>query len=196
MQDKVSDWLIVWMRFKEGDLNAFQQIYDGFLPNLFAYGKKLAPGFVLLDDCIQELFLEIYTRRKNLSTPENLEYYLLKSIRRIIFHKIKKENRFINLEKENLTKSFLFELELGNYENEDFQEEKIELVKSAMSELNAGQREILYLKFYNNLSYIEIGEILGVRPDSAKKQMYRIIERLRGDLSRHILNLFSVCFRT
>lgn len=196
MQDNVKGWLTVWMRFKEGDLNAFQQIYDGFFPNLFAYGKKLAPGFELLDDCIQELFLEIYTHRKNLSTPENLEYYLLKSIRRIIFHKIKKENRFINLEKENLTKSFLFELELENYENEDFQEEKIELVKSAMSELNAGQREILYLKFYNNLSYIEIGEILGVRPDSAKKQMYRIIERLRGDLSSQILNLFSVCFRT
>lgn len=106
MQDNVKGWLTVWMRFKEGDLNAFQQIYDGFFPNLFAYGKKLAPGFELLDDCIQELFLEIYTHRKNLSTPENLEYYLLKSIRRIIFHKIKKENRFINLEKENLTNHF------------------------------------------------------------------------------------------
>jgi RNA polymerase sigma factor (sigma-70 family) len=195
MQDKVKDWSAVWIRFKEGDLNAFQQIYDGFLPNLFAYGKKLAPGFELLDDCIQELFLELYTHRKNLSIPENLEYYLLKSIRRIIFHKIKKENRFINLE-ENLTKSFLFELELDNYANEDFKEDKIDLVKSALSELPTSQREILYLKFYNNLSYIEIGDLLGVRPDSAKKQIYRIIERLRTDLSSQILNLFSVCFRT
>lgn len=183
------------MRFKEGDLNAFQQIYDGFLPNLYAYGKKLAPGFELLDDCIQELFLELYTHRKNLSTPENLEYYLLKSIRRIVFHKIKKENRFINLE-DSLTKSFLFELELDNYTNEDFKEEKIDLVKSALSELTTNQREILYLKFYNNLNYNEIGDLLGVRPDSAKKQIYRIIERLRTDLSGQILNLFAVCFRT
>jgi len=196
MQANTKDWSAVWMRFKEGDLNAFQLIYDGFLPNLYSYGSKLAPGFELLDDCIQELFLELYTHRKNLNTPDNLEYYLLKSIRRIIFHKINKENRFINLEKENLTKSFLFELELDNYENEDFQEEKLELVKFALSELNTSQREILYLKFYNNLSYIEIGEILGVRPDSAKKQIYRIIERLRSDLSSRILNLFSVCFRT
>lgn len=196
MQANTKDWSAVWMRFKEGDLNAFQLIYDGFLPNLYSYGSKLAPGFELLDDCIQELFLELYTHRKNLNTPDNLEYYLLKSIRRIIFHKINKENRFINLEKENLTKSFLFELELDNYENEDFQEEKLELVKFALSELNTSQREILYLKFYNNLSYIEIGEILGVRPDSAKKQIYRIIERLRSDLSSRILNLFAVCFRT
>jgi RNA polymerase sigma factor (sigma-70 family) len=140
------------------------------------------------------LFLEIYTHRKNLKNPENLEFYLLTALRRIIFHKIKKENRFTNLEG-NLTKAFLFELELDNYENEDFKEERIKVVKDALAELNTSQREILYLKFYNNLSYIEIGELLGVRPDSAKKQVYRIIEHLRIDLANRILNLFSICFR-
>ncbi len=189
------DWSVVWIRFKGGDLNAFQSIYDGFLQNLYAYGAKLAPGFELLDDCIQELFLEIYTHRQNLKDPENLEFYLLTALRRIIFHKLKKEKRFINLE-ENLTKSFLFEMEMDNYENEDFKLEKIEVVKSALTELNSSQREILYLKFYNNLSYNEIGELLGVRPDSAKKQVYRIIERLRSDLTNKILNLFAICFRT
>ena len=63
MHTKSRDWTSVWMRFKEGDLNAFQEIYDGFLPNLHAYGAKLAPGFELLDDCIQELFLELYGRK-------------------------------------------------------------------------------------------------------------------------------------
>lgn len=195
MQANLNDWTAVWLRFKDGDLNAFQEIYDGFISNLHAYGAKLAPGFELLDDCIQELFLELYTHRKNLNTPENLEFYLLKSLRRIVFHKIKKENRFINLE-ENLTKSFLFDLELDNYENDNFLQEKIDVVKSALAELTTSQREILYLKFYNNLNYNEIGDLLGVRPDSAKKQVYRIIERLRTDLSTRILSLFSVCFTT
>lgn len=194
MKKRSEDWSVIWKRFKEGDLNAFQLIYDGFLSNLYAYGTKLAPGFDLLDDCIQELFLDIYTHRKNLKNPENLEFYLLTALRRIIFHKIKKENRFTNLEG-NLTKAFLFELELDNYENEDFKEERIKVVKNALAELNTSQREILYLKFYNNLSYIEIGELLGVRPDSAKKQVYRIIEHLRIDLANRILNLFSICFR-
>lgn len=195
MQVETQDWSAIWIRFKAGDLNAFQAIYDGFISNLYAYGAKLAPGFELLDDCIQELFLELYTHRKNLNNPDNLEFYLLKALRRIIFHRIKKENRFINLE-ENLTKSFLFELELDNNENEDIRHDKIEVIKSALAELNTSQREILYLKFYNNLSYLEIGEILGVRPDSAKKQVYRIIERLRNDLATRILNLLSLCFRT
>lgn len=189
------DWTVIWRRFKEGDLNAFQLIYDGFLPDLYAYGAKLAPGFELLDDCVQELFLELYTHRQNLNTPDNLRFYLLKALRRIVFHKIKKENRFINLE-ENLTKSFLFELELENYENEEINYEKMEVVKSALAELSTAQREILYLKFYNNLSYSEIGDLLGVKPDSAKKQIYRIVERLRGSLSNRILSLFTMCFRT
>lgn len=195
MRANKEEWSVVWIRFKEGDLNAFQLIYDGFFQNLYAYGTKLAPGLDIVDDCIQELFLELYTHRNNLKNPDNLEFYLLTALRRIIFHKIKKENRFINLE-ENLSKSFLFELEMEDYENEDFKQEKIDVIKSALAELNTSQREVLYLKFYNNLSYIEIGELLGIRPDSAKKQVYRIIEKLRLDLTSRILNLFAICFRT
>lgn len=191
---KREDWTVVWTRFKEGDLNAFQMIYDGFFQNLYAYGSKLAPGQNVVDDCIQELFLELYTHRNNLKTPQNLEFYLLTALRRIIFHKIRKENRFKNLEDDQL-RSFLFELEKDDYENEDFKQAKIDVVKSALSELNASQREMLYLKFYNDLSYVEIGELLGIRPDSAKKQVYRIIERLRSDLSSQIFNFLSVCFK-
>lgn len=191
---KREDWTVVWTRFKEGDLNAFQMIYDGFFQNLYAYGSKLAPGQNVVDDCIQELFLELYTHRNNLKTPQNLEFYLLTALRRIIFHKIRKENRFKNLEDDQL-RSFLFELEKDDYENEDFKQAKIDVVKSALSELNASQREMLYLKFYNDLSYAEIGELLGIRPDSAKKQVYRIIERLRSDLSSQIFNFLSVCFK-
>lgn len=191
---KREDWAVVWTRFKEGDLNAFQMIYDGFFQNLYAYGSKLAPGQNVVDDCIQELFLELYTHRNNLKTPQNLEFYLLTALRRIIFHKIRKENRFKNLEDDQL-RSFLFELEKDDYENEDFKQAKIDVVKSALSELNTSQREMLYLKFYNDLSYAEIGELLGIRPDSAKKQVYRIIERLRSDLSSQIFNFLSVCFK-
>lgn len=191
---KREDWTVVWTRFKEGDLNAFQMIYDGFFQNLYAYGSKLAPGQNVVDDCIQELFLELYTHRNNLKTPQNLEFYLLTALRRIIFHKIRKENRFKNLEDDQL-RSFLFELEKDDYENEDFKQAKIDVVKSALSELNTSQREMLYLKFYNDLSYAEIGELLGIRPDSAKKQVYRIIERLRSDLSSQIFNFLSVCFK-
>lgn len=194
MNSKSKNWSEVWTKFKEGDLNAFQDIYDGFLPNLFAYGSKLAPGFELLDDCIQELFLEIYTHRKNLKNPDNLEYYLLTALRRIIFRRIKKENRFIQFQ-ENVTQSFLFSIELENYENEDFRQEKIHSVKMALSGLSASQREIVYLKFYGNLSYQEIGAMLGIRPDSAKKQVYRIIEKLREELGTRMMVFLSMCFR-
>lgn len=195
MQTATKNWESEWKKFKEGDLNAFQTIYDSFLPNLYAYGVKLAPGFELLDDCIQELFLDLYTHRKNLTIPENLEFYLLKSLRYIIFHKIKKENRYTNIE-EKLTKSFLFNLETEDYESDSIIQDKLELIRSALSELNSTQREILYLKFYNNMNYSEIAEILGVKPDSAKKQVYRVVERLREVLSARFLNLFCLCFRT
>jgi len=49
----------------------------------------------------------------------------------------------------------------------------------SLEELSPQAREIIYLKFYGDLSYQEIGEMPGMKPDSAKKQVYRTVSSLR-----------------
>ncbi|MDD3945874.1 MAG: hypothetical protein PHS38_14355 [Bacteroidales bacterium] len=53
------DWPEVWKEFREGDMEAFQKIYNGFLEKLYAYGSKLTSNFAVVEDSIQELFLAI-----------------------------------------------------------------------------------------------------------------------------------------
>ena len=186
-----NDWQDAWTRFKKGDMEAFRQIYDAFLANLYSYGIKLTDNTAIVEDSIQEMFLEMYTHRKNLSETSTLEYYLLKVLRRTIFHKLRKESRYQPMEEHSFNINFEIETNMPD----DIREEKIALVKKSLSDLGPQNQEILYLKFYRGLTYQQIGELLGVKPDSAKKQVYRIISGLREVLGNQLLELFIMCFR-
>ena len=188
-------WQDVWNEFKKGDMEAFRQIYNAFLSNLYSYGSKLTNNTLVVEDSIQEMFLDLYTHRKNLSETDNLEYYLLKVLRRTIFHKLKQENRFQSLEDHKL-ETFNIDFEIERNMPDDIQEEKITLIKDSLSTMEPQNREILYLKFYRELSYNQISELLGIKPDSAKKQVYRIVSKLREVLGNQLLELFILCFRT
>lgn len=192
---KENVWQDVWNEFKKGDMEAFRQIYNAFLSNLYSYGSKLTNNTLVVEDSIQEMFLDLYTHRKNLSETDNLEYYLLKVLRRTIFHKLKQENRFQSLE-DYKPETFNIDFEIERNMPDDIQEEKITLIKDSLSAMEPQNKEILYLKFYRELSYNQISELLGIKPDSAKKQVYRIVSKLREVLGNQLLELFILCFRT
>ena len=133
---------------------AFRQIYNAFLGNLYSYGSKLTANTLVVEDSIQEMFLDMYTHRKNLSETDNLEYYLLKVLRRTIFHKLKQENRYQSIEDQN-TDRFNINFEIEANMPDDIQEEKIKLIKDSLSAMDSQNKEILYLKFYRGLSYLQ-----------------------------------------
>ena len=81
-------WQVIWERFKAGDRNAFETIYNEFIDVLYAYGAKITPNKNLLEDSIQDLFIDIYRYGSKLRKPEYLEFYLFKSLKRIIIKKI------------------------------------------------------------------------------------------------------------
>jgi len=188
--DKSADWKIYWQAFRKGDMNAFHRIYVSFFDRLYAYGSKLINDNALLEDCIHELFLQLYTKRDNLSETENLEYYLLKTLKFIIYQRNRKRSKLVLSglnERSSEPSGFVFVQEQKTEE----EAEDDDKLKHIMQALSSSQRELLYLKFHQNLSYKEIGQILGVQPDSAKKQVYRIVARLKKMNLEILLLLFS-----
>ena len=62
-------------------------------------------------------------------------------------------------------------------------DEKIELIKKnvelLLNKLTPNQREVVYLKYMNGLQHSEIAEVLNINEESARKLLYRAMERLR-----------------
>ncbi|WP_423128288.1 RNA polymerase sigma factor [Gaoshiqia sp. Z1-71] len=191
---KHTDWSVAWSRFKDGDMDCFQQIYNQFFDRLFQYGCKLTGNTELVEDSIQELFLTVYTNRNKLSDTDSVEFYLLKALKFTIYGKLRKEKRLVFDRGES--GDFKLEFMLETEEPEDLEQEKIDLILKSLNDLSPASREIIYLKFYSNLNYQQIGEMLGIKPESAKKQVYRIVTSLRAVLKDSPLELLMICFRT
>ena len=188
-----SEWPHEWKRFKDGDQKSFHNIYDYFFDRLYWYGIKICPDAELVEDAIQELFLKLYTNRENLSDTAQVEFYLLKSIRLTIYQKLRYRNR---LEDRSIPiDSFKLELAADSEDVDSDLNSRIEMMQKSIDSLSPAAQEILYLKFYSGLDYRQIGDLLGVQPDSAKKQVYRVISRLKEIMADKFMELFSICFR-
>ena len=183
-------WQIIWDKFKAGDKNAFATIYNEFVDVLFDYGAKICLDKALVEDAIQDLFIDIYKYNIRLSHPEYLEFYLFKSLKRIIFRKLKEKRKFDlvdgSLEKFNL--KFFIEEESQN----DDLEGLINLLQLEIKNLDPQKRELIFLKFNSGLTSAEIGELLNLKPETVKKQIQRLVKNLRKKISETVL-FFILC---
>jgi len=190
-----NQWVDVWRRFRLGDRFAFSEIYEEFADVLFAYGIKITSDRELVKDCIQDLFYNIYRYNIKLQQPEYLEFYLFRSLKNDLIRKIKNKNQQSSLNDENVV---LFDLKfLAEHENHEHESDelRIEALRKILETISPQKREMLFLKFSTGLNYAEIGEIVGMKADAVKKQVYRTLDDLRDRFGDKLLSLFTILIR-
>lgn len=178
-----------------GDRFAFSEIYQEFADVLFSYGCKITNDRELVKDCIQDLFYNIYRYNVKLQRPEYLEFYLFRSLKNDIIRKIKKSSTQTSLTEESTSQfdlKFQVEQDLSDFESDEI---RINELRKILQTIDPQKREILFLKFSTGLNYSEIGEIVGMKPDAVKKQVYRTLESIRNRFGDKLLALFSIFFR-
>jgi len=176
-------WQLIWEKFRAGDRQAFESIYNEYIDVLYSYGSRFTSDKSIISDAIQDLFINIYKYSKTLHTPESLEYYLIKTLKNILIRKLCDNHRYSHPEKLPEQFNLKFPLEQSDIE---VKEENLGLLQKELLSLDAGKRELLFLKFNSGLTYNEIGQLLGIKPDTVKKQVYRILGYLRGRLGKKI----------
>ncbi|NCB07184.1 MAG: sigma-70 family RNA polymerase sigma factor [Bacteroidia bacterium] len=186
-------WQIIWDKFKSGDQKAFEIIYNEYVDVLYAYGSKITSDKSLVEDSIQDLFIDIYTYNIGLRKPESLEFYFFKTLKRIIIRKIKEKNRFSY--PEHLLEQFDLCFHFEKEEKEPL-EEQLLLLQKELQQLDSKKRELIFLKFNSGLTYVEIGKLLELKPDTVKKQVARLLQFIRKNLGEEYLELFVLCFKT
>jgi len=181
---------IYWEKFQSGDNKAFTELYNNHLEVLFAYGMKLCSNKEVVQDSIQDVFIEIYKQRKRLSRPNNLRYYLIRSVKHEIFKKLKSERKFTDSE-ESTASTFSTEYGIeSKIIDKEISNDKIRLMSKALIDLSDKQQEILYLRFTLELSYLEVSKMVNIDHNSVRKQVYRILKKLRkGEIVKNYKDL-------
>lgn len=64
--------------FRTGDRMAFARLYKDNIHHLIRYGYKITSNRNLIQDCTQDLFVELWENREHLGDIRSLRFYLLK----------------------------------------------------------------------------------------------------------------------
>ena len=168
---------LYWSAFKEGDLEAYSSLYNLYYRPLNNYGFKFTRDASTIEDSIQDLFVRLWKNRKNLGYPFSIRHYLYKSMRNILFRKIKTESRFFDLTKDDESIPFV-----TSYDHQLIQDEEEnrlqQMIKEVLLKLSPRQQEIIYFRFYDGLSYEEIADIMNISVNSAYKLLYKALEAI------------------
>jgi RNA polymerase sigma factor (sigma-70 family) len=175
----------LWELFKSGDKNAFHTIYESHADALYNYGMNFSGDNILVRECIQDLFVEIWNRKDYLGRTDNIRYYLLKSLRRRIFAGTREQKKWLF---DGYGEKFSIisllnrrSLEIFN-ENEYSGSDIRKKLSSAIEILPLRQKEALFQIYFEKLSYEEAASVMDVNIKTVYNLVWRGIEKLRRDL--------------
>ena len=181
MDTKQEQHVRLWAAFKGGDWDAYTSLYHAYFRLLNNYGYKFTRDINLIEDVIHDLFVNLWTNRENLGNPTSIKNYLYKSVRNMLFRKIRNQMRFSDLVESD--EHFPFEVSFDHQLIVNEEQKKIqETLKVVLGQLPPRQREIIYLRFYDGLSYDEIADIMGINVSSTYKLLYKALENLQRNL--------------
>ncbi|HYC84796.1 MAG TPA: sigma-70 family RNA polymerase sigma factor [Chryseosolibacter sp.] len=170
-----------WSAFKAGDKQAFSRIYHHHVTALLKYGYKIHHNRSLVEDCVQDLFIELWRTRTKLGDITSVKFYLFQAVRYKILRKITEESRveLLSLEKADGLSLLHVENDLVEF---DLQSRQMSHLKDSINSLPARQKEAINLRFYNNFSNEEVAQIMGVNYKSACRFIYMAIKKLKINL--------------
>ena len=167
----------LWHAFQHGDTKAYSELYSQFASPLYSYGMKFTNDVTLVEDSIHDLFCTLWVSRERLSQPSSIKNYLYKSLRNGIYKKLNKTTLLVD-DDQSLDFHFEFAIDDKLVQNEHLLLIKKQ-VERAMEKLTPRQREIIYYRFYQDLGFDEIADIMNMQVRATYKLTARALDTLR-----------------
>ena len=154
------------------DEQAFRELYDRFADRVFRYALTLLRNRHLAEEVVQEAMIAVWMNAFRFEGRSKVSTWLFGIARNKALDLIRREKRGdrqpdVSLSTPDPAPALRRE----------------KLVGRAMSELPEGQREVVFLTFYEGLSYAEISHVLGIPAGTVKSRMYHAKRRLAEALT-------------
>ena len=186
----------LWNDFRNGDKSAYAYIYVRFFPILYNYGCRICKDKGMVQDCIQDLFVELSNPQSNLSATTSIRFYLYRCIRRKISLRVSKLHRhrtepLDSCVGETYEGAAILPIEFQQIELESAAEKRLEILK-ALQFLTKKQRRVIQLRFYEDMSYKEISAKMSVNINTVYNLLSMATASLRSVIKRFPLLLLML----
>jgi RNA polymerase sigma factor (sigma-70 family) len=184
----------LWQHFKSGDMASFHLVYKLHANTLFRYGMSINLDEDFVQDCIHDVFVEVWTKRERLGDTDSIKFYLIRSLKNRMIQQLENRNRlfydFPTHHSDALLSTPSFETDLVESQAES---EQLEKLNHFIKKLSVRQQEAIRLRYYEGFDYKQVAELLEISQQSAYNLIFRAVEELRRYL---LLAFFMVLFLT
>ncbi len=174
----------LWSALQQGSKRAFETLYQTHANALLAYGLKITAQQEIIDDALQDVFIHIWQKREQLPAVENIRAYLLKSLRNRVIRILESRNLNENGIQPNQAVQESFEQQLIL---EELADERLHKMYHSIRNLPSRQKEVIHLKFFQNLTTEEIAALLNINYQSVSNLLYKGIQKMRKQVNGGLL---------
>lgn len=170
----------LWQSYREGNKQALGQLAQRYYRVLKHYALKFMIDGTVAEDCIQDLFLQLWQNRLQINETDSVKHYLLKALRNHILQHLRSQQR-TNSQELGWAISPAVDVDT---ETLMIQQESMailtSMIQAQLATLPAREREALYLRYYENLSIPEIAEVMNVNRQTVSNFLQKALIKLRS----------------
>jgi RNA polymerase sigma-70 factor (ECF subfamily) len=155
-----------------GDTDSFTELCRRYYPAMVAIAHSIIGDRHLAEDAAQQTFAKAVRKMSNLKSKNKFAAWLAAICRNAALDLTNKKERFQSVE------------DLSMIAAESKENDLSEAVKEALNKLTASAREVIFLRYYDGMTYEQISSVLGISEQAttgrlrrAKKKMANLLRR-------------------
>ena len=156
----------------EIDIRAF---YDSVFPILHKIAYRITGSAEAAEDIVHDSFMRFVEREIPFNTPDDAKFWLIRVVKNSALNAAKRKLREIKAYERFLKESRSY---TESAESSTLKSETVSEIKNYLEMLPEKFRSVLMLKEYGDLSYREIGKVLGITEGNVKIRVFRAREAL------------------
>jgi RNA polymerase sigma-70 factor (ECF subfamily) len=174
---KEEDKLLLLQMQEDDDNLAFDTLYDKYWEQIYNAAYKRLKDADYAKDITQDIFLQLWLRRKELSI-DNLVSYLYTSVRNNVFKWIEKEQKYTPIPE------VLAQLGIAKdqADAEILRKEFLIKYERLINSLTPSQQEIFRMRYHEDLTTQQIADKLQISRKTVQNQLGKSMAQLRESL--------------
>jgi RNA polymerase sigma-70 factor (ECF subfamily) len=180
--------------YLDGNNHAFDELLARNQDNIFGYIIKVVEDEELANELFQETFLKIISKLQNHQYTETgrLQWWMLRVAHNVVidYYRDQKKIFVVDAPKENdLSAVKSDELVDVNRENELTNQRTLKQLVLLINALPAPQREVVYMRYFQDMSFKEIAEEVGCSINTSLGRMHYALINMRKLSRQYNINL-------
>ena len=171
-----------WTGLRQDSALALSELMRVHYPALYQYGTTFCRQPDVVRDVIQDLFFDLWQHRARLPDVTYVRTYLLTALRNRLINTLQRNARlslrgdWTDADRSLFAGEFTVEMQLIADEQE---QEQTRRLQQELSRLSKRQREVIYLRFYQELDNEAIANLMHLNRQSVANLISEAIQRLR-----------------